>query len=118
MSVKGKKAAAAAADSDSADPLNGEKVKRDISHLTTKRHGGSSRKDSKVTKPSIRRLARRGGVMRMSDKVYKEARAVIDYWLDKSVRDAIMLCVHSHRKTVSVADAKVALKKNGRILYM
>ena len=40
-----------------------------------------------ITKPAIRRLARRGGVKRISGLIYDETRSVLKTFLDGVVRD-------------------------------
>ncbi|KAL9703263.1 hypothetical protein quinque_006781 [Culex quinquefasciatus] len=50
-----------------------------------------------ITKPAIRRLARRGGVKRISGLIYEETRGVL--------------------KTVTAMDVVYALKRQGRTLY-
>ena len=42
-----------------------------------------------VTKPAIRRLARRGGVKRISGLIYEETRGVLKVFLENVVRDAV-----------------------------
>jgi histone H4 len=71
-----------------------------------------------VTKPAIRRLARRGGVKRMSGQVYEEARGVLKVFLERLIRDAITYTEHARRKTVTVNDVVYALKRQGRTLYV
>ncbi|CAM9131231.1 unnamed protein product [Lampetra planeri] len=51
-----------------------------------------------ITKPAIRRLARRGGVKRISGLIYEETRGC-------------------SRKTVTAMDVVYALKRQGRTLY-
>ena len=70
-----------------------------------------------VTKPAIRRLARRGGVKRISFDIYKEIRDVLSGFLRNVVRDAITYTEHAHRKTVTAMDVVYALKRQGRTLY-
>ena len=41
------------------------------------------------TKPAIRRLARRGGVKRISGLIYEETRGVLKVFLENVIRDAI-----------------------------
>merc|ERR1712105_96236 len=45
-----------------------------------------------ITKPAIRRLARRGGVKRLSGLIYEETRGVLKVFLENVIRDA-----HLHR---------------------
>lgn len=70
-----------------------------------------------ITKPAIRRLARRGGVKRISGKVYDETRKVLRTFLNSAVRDAVTFCEHGKRKTVTATDVVMALKRQGRTLY-
>jgi histone H4 len=70
-----------------------------------------------ITKPAIRRLARRGGVKRLSGLMYEETRAVLKAFLEHVIRDAVTYCEHARRKTVSAMDVVYALKRNGRTLY-
>merc|ERR1712090_7586 len=41
-----------------------------------------------ITKPAIRRLARRGGVKRISGLIYEETRGVLKVFLENVIRDA------------------------------
>ena len=87
--------------------------------------GGAKRLASKVvrehimgiTKPAIRRLARRGGVKRISGLIYNEVRMTIKGFLEDIIKDAVAVTEHAKRKTVTVLDVVYALKRNGRTLY-
>ena len=70
-----------------------------------------------VTKPAIRRLARRGGVKRISGLVYDETRGVLRVFLENVVRDSVTYTEHARRKTVTAMDVVYALKRQGRTLY-
>ena len=70
-----------------------------------------------ITKPAIRRLARRGGVKRISFGIYKEMRDVLLKFLTTVVRDANAYTEHAKRKTVTAMDVVYALKRQGRTLY-
>ncbi|XP_067837351.1 histone H2A-like [Heptranchias perlo] len=45
---------------------------------------------SGITKPAIRRLARRGGVKRISGLIYEETRGVLKVFLENVIRDALL----------------------------
>ncbi|XP_069053963.1 histone H4-like [Lepisosteus oculatus] len=68
-----------------------------------------------ITKPAIRRLARRGGVKRISGLIYEETRGVLKVFLEN------VTCTehakHAKRKTVTAMDVVYALKRQGRTLY-
>jgi histone H4 len=70
-----------------------------------------------ITKPAIRRLARRGGVKRISALIYDETRNVLRNFLENVVRDAVTYTEHARRKTVTAMDVVYALKRQGRSLY-
>ena len=68
-------------------------------------------------KPAIRRLARRGGVKRISGLIYEETRGVLKVFLENVIRDAVTYTEHARRKTVTALDVVYALKRQGRTLY-
>ena len=70
-----------------------------------------------ITKPAIRRLARRGGVKRISGLMYDESRTVLKSFLNNVVRDSVTYCEHARRKTVTALDVVYALKRQGKTLY-
>ena len=70
-----------------------------------------------ITKPAIRRLARRGGVKRISGLIYEETRGVLKVFLEAVIRDAVTYTEHARRKTVTAMDVVYALKRQGRTLY-
>ena len=88
-----------------------------------------------ITKPAIRRLARRGGVKRISGLIYEETRGVLKIFLEnvswastrvtllslivcpQVIRDSVTYTEHAKRKTVTALDVVYALKRSGRTLY-
>ena len=68
-------------------------------------------------KPAIRRLARRGGVKRISGLIYEETRGVLKVFLENVIRDSVTYTEHARRKTVTALDVVYALKRQGRTLY-
>ncbi|POW01879.1 hypothetical protein PSHT_12346 [Puccinia striiformis] len=84
-----------------------------------------------ITKPAIRRLARRGGVKRISGLIYEETRGVLkvfnslgqqlceffQIFLENVIRDSVTYTEHAKRKTVTSLDVVYALKRQGRTLY-
>jgi len=100
------------------------KAKKSGGSLMEKKNLGKSRisqiKDTTlngITKPAIRRLARRGGVKRISKPIYEEIRAELRLFLESTLRDATTYCEHAKRKTVKPLDIVYALKRKGRDLY-
>ncbi|KAI0641807.1 histone-fold-containing protein [Trametes meyenii] len=78
-----------------------------------------------ITKPAIRRLARRGGVKRISGLIYEETRGVLKIFLENVIRDSVTYTEHAKRQvivfrsshTVTALDVVYALKRSGRTLY-
>ncbi|KAK2911279.1 hypothetical protein Q8A67_003412 [Cirrhinus molitorella] len=68
-----------------------------------------------ITKPAIRRLARRGGVKRISGLIYEETRGVLKVFLENVIRDAVTYTEHAKRKTVTAMDVVYALKRQGPV---
>lgn len=97
----------------------GKGIGKGVGKVAAKRH---SRRNNRpvlegVTKPAIRRLARRGGVKRISFFIYEYSREVLKGFLNGVVRDAITYTEHAKRKTVTAMDVVYALKRQGRTLY-
>ncbi|KAL8501615.1 hypothetical protein ACS0TY_020939 [Phlomoides rotata] len=69
-----------------------------------------------ITKPAIRRLARRGGVKRISGLIYEETRGVLKIFLENVIRDAVTYTEHARRKTVTAMDVVYALKRQEILL--
>ncbi|GFN81345.1 histone h4 [Plakobranchus ocellatus] len=70
-----------------------------------------------ITKPAIRRLARRGDMKRISGIIYEETRSALKVFLENIFRDAVTYTEHAKRKTVTAMDVVNVLKRQGRILY-
>ena len=47
----------------------------------------------------VRRLARRGGVKRISGLIYEETRGVLKVFLENVIRDSVTYTEHARRKT-------------------
>ncbi|XDV52551.1 hypothetical protein PO909_021271 [Leuciscus waleckii] len=62
-----------------------------------------------ITKPAIRRLARRGGVKRISGLIYEETRGVLKVFLENVIRDAVTYTEHAKRKTVTAMDVVILI---------
>lgn len=70
-----------------------------------------------MTKPAIRRLARRGGVKRVNGLIYEETRGVLKTFLHKVIGDSAAYCEHARRRTITAMDVVYALKRQNRTLY-
>ena len=82
-----------------------------------KRHGKTKDLRDPITKPVIKRLARRGGVKRISGEIYKEVNQVIRAYVEKIVGDGVLVTEHCRRKTIQSSDIKDALARHGRTYY-
>ncbi|KAI1813694.1 histone-fold-containing protein [Poronia punctata] len=70
-----------------------------------------------ITKPAIRRLARRGGVKRISASVYEEARTALRARLEQILRDCVVYCEYRNAKTITINDVLHSLRRLGRPIY-
>lgn len=88
-------------------------------NATARRHGRNQKPkiELALTTPAVRRLARRGGVKRLSGLVYEETRGAAEVFLQKIIQDAVTYTQHARRKTVTSLDVVRALKRSNRTLY-
>ena len=70
-----------------------------------------------ITKGAIRRMARRGGVRRMSGLLADEVRSTLKGFVERTVSAAVAYTEHARKRTVTTGAVVAALKKNGRMLY-
>jgi histone H4 len=70
-----------------------------------------------ITRPAIRRLARRGGVKRISGLIYEVTRKVLKEFLEEALKNAITYMEHGKRKTVTTDDVLCGLKRMGHPMY-
>jgi histone H4 len=78
---------------------------------------GIQKSAQSISKPAIRRLARRAGVKRISEGIYDEAPQALKSWLKMMVHDAVVYADHAKRFTITTNDVLLALKRNGFTLY-
>ncbi|KAF4774065.1 histone H4 [Colletotrichum scovillei] len=62
-----------------------------------------------ITKPAIRRLARRGGVKRISAMIYDDAREALKTWLESVLRDCVTYAEHRKAKTITIHDVSLVI---------
>jgi len=70
-----------------------------------------------ITKNAIRRLARRGGVKRISGGIYENIREALKARLEMILRDVVTFTEYRKAKTVTVHDVLFALRRIGRPIY-
>lgn len=108
------------------DLMGGARPKRHASGGSCKSSSGRGNMKG-ITRPAIRRLARRAGVKRIGagkraegdvyDDVYDYTKDVLYEFLKTVLRDAIIYAEHAKRKTITAADIVSALKRDGKTLY-
>ncbi|KAK8970327.1 hypothetical protein KSP40_PGU012878 [Platanthera guangdongensis] len=60
-----------------------------------------------ITKPTIRCLAHRGGVKRISGLIYEETHGMLKIFLENVIRDVITYTEHDRRKNVTTMDVLI-----------
>lgn len=70
-----------------------------------------------LNRAAIKKLARRGGVKRISAKIYDEARVALFHFLHDVLTDTVVYVDHAGRSTVRPLDIVNSLKRRGRMIY-
>jgi len=70
-----------------------------------------------ITKPAIKRLARRGGCKRLAHGCVEETRGVLRGFLQEVIKDMLEYTSYAKRKTVTATDVVLAIKRRGHTLY-
>ncbi len=72
-----------------------------------------------ITKPAIRRLARKAGIKRIGGNVYEEVRGIIKVEIENILKDTIILIDNKHKKTISGDDVRLAIRvsKNKNLTF-
>lgn len=70
-----------------------------------------------VTKPAIRRLARRAGIKRINGHFYDEVRGILKQWMEHKLNMALTYTKYARRNTLFPADVFHTLKRCGETLY-
>lgn len=94
----------------------GGKGKVGTKRTSMKRHARASIED--ITKGAIRRLARQGGVKRLSCFVYDDARNALTVFLRSLINRTITYSDCARRKIVSALDVVYALRTLSRPIYL
>ncbi len=119
------KAAQEKADKEKADKKKqpkGGKEKGIAKSGPKRRRGGSTKSRAEIvlyatSEPGVRRLARRGGVKRISALCYDEVRANFERLLEDILRDTITFTDHVNRRTVTVGDVLNGLNVAKQPIY-
>ncbi|KAM5429958.1 hypothetical protein McanMca71_006447 [Microsporum canis] len=104
-------------------PLKLGKKKNYTSKYLPKRYRKNCRDNIMgITKPAIRRLARRGGVVRMQKAIYSTVREIIVSRLETILEQVVQLLESTDtpakaRKTVTTPDIIYVLKRLGTTVY-
>lgn len=67
-----------------------------------------------MTRASIRRLARRAGVKRIGGEIYEDAETTLRAFLKTLVKDIYVVTEYARRRTATLNDVLLVLKRNGR----
>lgn len=88
------------------------------SNVAAKRHQQHQKPSIEgIKKGDIRRLARKGGVRRISLPVYDHSKHVMRAFLRNLLKSAVIYSTACKRKTVTGMDVTMAMKKQGMTLY-
>lgn len=72
-----------------------------------------------ITKPGLRRILHRAGVVRVSTLVYEEMRSILKVQLENVLRTAVELMQYARKKTLSYEHVRTAVKlTTGKVLLV
>ena len=80
-------------------------------------HAKTGSQHAVPARPSLRRLARRSGVKRMTESTHPTVRAALNEFLERVIGDAVTLTEYARRSTVTTADVVYALRLQNAPLY-
>jgi histone H3 len=69
-----------------------------------------------ITAPAIARICQTAGIKRISGLFYEEFRGVMKVFVENTLRDALVFCEHSRRRTLQEGDLDAALQVSGKYL--
>ncbi|KAJ7433231.1 hypothetical protein FB451DRAFT_1564001 [Mycena latifolia] len=70
-----------------------------------------------ITRPSIRRVSRRGGVRRARSTIHWDVCGLLRTYVERVIQDAVLYTEHESRSTMMAQDVVHALGRNGMKLY-
>lgn len=76
------------------------------------------KKSPNISIGDLRRLARRGGVSRVSPSCYSAVELALRSWLRDVIQKAFVYTSYSRRITMSEMDVVYGLKKKGITMYL
>lgn len=93
------------------------KGKSKVAKGIAKRHRKQAPAGDSISKPAIRRIARRAGVRRVGGACFKEINNAGRAYIKDVLSIAFVYATHAKRKTITCADILYSLKRMG-IKYM
>ena len=92
--------------------------KRKSKNVAAQRHHQSQKPVLEgITRGDLRRLARKGGVVRLAMPIYDHSRKIMRVFLRDLLKNAIIYTTACKRKTVTGMDVAMAMKRQGCSLY-
>lgn len=94
-------------------PNIGAKGKSKAAKGIAKRHRKQSGLTDSISKPAIRRIARRAGVRRVGGGCFKEINNAAREYIRDTLSIACIYATHAKRKTITCSDILHSLKRMG-----
>jgi histone H3/H4 len=70
-----------------------------------------------ISKRSVKRLAKKEGVVRSIDLLYPDMTHSVKLYLDRVLKESVLLVEYSGRDKIEVKDVSAALAKHSKLLY-
>nr|BAS01879.1 histon H4 [Amorphochlora amoebiformis] len=71
----------------------------------------------KISKLTLKRIAKRSGIKRISQISIEMINIEIINFLNRIIKDVLIFCIYDKRNSISVNDVAFSLKKNGSAVY-
>lgn len=83
-----------------------------------KRYKEADEKIKKITNGSIKRIARRAGIPRISAPMYDETRIKLEKFIKELMKNAVTYQEYCRRKTINSKDVVAALERMDKKIYI
>ena len=110
-------------DSNAKAKIKSKRVVKTVSRVKSSKSSSARRahpareQQAYIRAPAIKRLARRGGVKRMSLDTYEEIRNIASKYVRDILQNALVVTRHAGRKTVTAKDIVFSIQQSGHSVY-
>ncbi len=75
------------------------------------------REGSGISKKSLKKMAKKGGIVKTIDTLYPDMNYSVRLYLVKVLKDSVLVTEYSRREVIEVKDVSAALTKHSKLVY-